>query len=518
MVYITLKDNIHLKIDCDRLIINEISEHFSYFVDGFKFTPQYKSGSWDGKIKFLKGDVLAFGLLFDLIKFLKKKGYKTVVADEVKQLFNLSSNKWNLDNLNLIPRDYQTESINKMKQFSRGIIESCTGSGKSLVIGYVLNNLLQFEGIKKVLIVVPTTSLILQFKDDLMSYGINEDLIGQLYAEKKEYDKSIVISTWQSLVYDYVNKRNGEIKKLHSVLRKKLSVKERDKNTSRLELLLSDDYRQMTKDKTQVILDFLNSVDCVFIDETHTVKAQQLQGLLQKLDHVNWRFGCTGTLPDSKIDLMGVKSYIGEVIHNVTVKDLTDRGYLNKCIVEVNKINYHNDFVGTLNEVKDNVFANKFRLLLIKQWLSDIGNDNSLILVGKIEKEGKLLERELQEYFPDKQIKFIHGGISTKIREEWRQKCINQDNVIIIAVYALFQAGINIPNLSHIIFASSYKAKIRTLQSIGRSLRKIQNKGTSTVIDIVDMNNKFLSKHGNERMKFYKKEGFEIEINKFKEY
>ena len=94
-------------------------------------------------------------------------------------------------------------------------------------------------------------------------------------------------------------------------------------------------------------------------------------------------------------------------------------------------------------------------------------------------------------------------------------KCINEDKVILIAIFQLFQMGINAPNLNHIVFASSYKSKIRTLQSIGRSLRR-GNSSQAYIYDLVDYDNPFFPKHAKERILYYEKEEFimnNIELN-----
>ena len=113
-------------------------------------------------------------------------------------------------------------------------------------------------------------------------------------------------------------------------------------------------------------------------------------------------------------------------------------------------------------------------------------------------------------------IKFIYSKTKPEEREMWRQKCIKEKKVILIAVYALFQLGINIPNLNHIVLASSNKTKIRTLQSIGRSLRK-NGEDTSIIYDIVDRSNKFFPKHAKERQRFYDMEDFKTEFIELKE-
>ena len=225
-----------------------------------------------------------------------------------------------------------------------------------------------------------------------------------------------------------------------------------------------------------------------------------------------YKIGCTGTLPDNRLENLNIKSYLGPVVANYPVSYLIEKGYLSECNVKVYDIGYKTKIEGNFNEVKDIVFAKPFRLGAITNIVKSIKDENVLLLVGKIEKEGVILENFLRACpdLKDHQIKFIYGKTKAAEREEWRQKCIHEKNIILIAVFPLFQMGINIPNLNHIVLASSNKAKIRTLQSIGRSLRKGKG-GQAYIYDIVDHSNKFLPKHSKERIKYYEDAEFNIE-------
>jgi len=257
--------------------------------------------------------------------------------------------------------------------------------------------------------------------------------------------------------------------------------------------------------------------DAIFVDEVHQVRSDSLIEILKNCHHMLYRIGCTGTLPDNRLDLLNIKSYLGPVTSYFPVKYLIEEGYIADCTVKIFNIEYINEIKGDYNQVKDEVFGSRFRLNFISNQVIDI-KDNILLLVGKIEKEGDILENHLKSIpeLKDRQIKFIYGKTKPVDREEWRQKCIKENNIILIAVYPLFQMGINIKNLKHIFFTSSNKAKIRTLQSIGRGLRKYEGQ-SATIYDIVDHSNKFLPKNALERQKFYEKDNFHIEFVDIKE-
>jgi len=337
----------------------------------------------------------------------------------------------------------------------------------SNILTYIWKILNENKIISNVILVVPTINLVTQFKSDLIEYGIDENIIGEVYGNVKEWNKSIVISTWQTLV----------------------------NNLDKLELF-----------------------DSIFVDEVHLCKSASLTAILQECSHMLYKIGCTGTLPNNRLENLNIKSYLGPVVADFPVSYLVDRGYLSECNVNIYDLYYKNKIEGNYNEVKDIAFAKTFRLETITDIVKSIKDENVLLLVNKISKEGDILENYLRSCpeLEDRQIKFIYSKTKPAEREEWRQKCIKENNIILIAVFALFQQGINIINLNHIVLASSSKSKIRTLQSIGRSLRK-GVKGQAYIYDLVDHSNKFLPKHAKERIKYYEDADFNIKHIELKE-
>lgn len=518
MIYLTLHDKLWIKIEtADISVLDLIKDKFSYYVDGYFFMKKYKSGVWDGKIHIFQrnGRLLPIGLLFDLIKLLKKSKYEIKASDEVKSLYGQIVEDIDFNcGLKLTPRYYQDEIIRECIRHKKGLFISPTASGKSFIISCIINSLQRQNLISRALIIVPTTNLIEQFYTDMIGYGMDQNLLGKFYAEEKNWDKEILISTWQSLAYDNEKMRKNEISKIRKELKKKsIEEIEKEKLSIRLNKITSKDYIDRVNDLMDTRKNLMLTQDCFIVDECQSVKSTEVSNLMKKIKNAEYRYGCTGTMPDSQLDMINIKSYIGPILKRYTVKELTDSGFLNPCSIDIYNLYYSEKATGKLNAVKEEIFNKPFRRKIINKLIERIGSKNALILVGLVEKEGKVLEQQLKEAFPHKKIKFIFSEVKIKERERWRLKCINEDNVIIIAIYSLFQQGVNIPNLSYIIFGSSYKAKIRTLQSIGRSLRKSKNKEVSKIIDIVDHSNKFLPKQADERIKYYNKE--EFEINKF---
>jgi superfamily II DNA or RNA helicase len=463
MIRVEKYGKLFITLDADfeeKGFLDAVKNHFSDYVENYQFNPKFKSGYWSGKISMYNAyrNTLPYGLFIDLIRF-KKDEYPMLemkVEKDVMDMFkNPSVGEIKYD-LKLPPRDYQQEMIEIALKYSKGIFRAATASGKSLVIAYIIKNL----PVKHSLIIVPTISLVEQFKNDMIEYGIPKDDIGQVWEKAKEFDKPIVISTWQTL---------------------------KDNHTA------------------------LKLYDCVICDEVHQAKAHEIKKIMEKCTSAEYRYGLTGTLPSSKMDLWNVKAFIGPVWREYTANELAEKGYISKCNVVSINLKYQQEYDGEYNDIKDKIFRNKYRMMLLHYIVSAVDH-NILLLVGKIEKEGQLLF----DYFKGcnnlwlREIVFIHGGVDVEEREKWRKECEKRKNIILIATYGTFQMGINIPSLKYIVLTSPFKSKIRVLQSIGRSLRLHTDKSKGSVVfDIVD-EIKYLLEFGVKRSRYYGSEGFNI--------
>lgn len=461
VVNVVLKDPLHIRIETDDYdYLNLLKEEFTYHVENYQFMPKYKSGMWNGTTCLMKaGYSLPYGLLLELLKINKKEFPRitTIVDNDVKNLFRSSIKLEPVYDLKLFPYPYQSDCIEKALKYTKGIIRSTTASGKSLMISYITKTLLENKETEQCLIVVPTKSLVEQFYSDMKDYEI-EWSVGRVHQKYKEWDKDIVISTWQTLMRNPGN---------------------------------------------------LVNYNCIVMDECHQTRSFQLSKILKK-SHAKYRYGFTGTLHAGQLDNLNVFSYLGPVIAEYSSAELAKEGYISKCNVNIIDLSYNDVFEGDYNEVKDAVFTNNYRLSVIKEIVKSVDH-NVLLLVGKVEKEGDYLKDWLEGVINKKEIVFLSGRDDVKEREKWRKACLKRKDIILIATYGIFSTGINIPNLKYTVLAAPFKSKIRVLQSIGRNLRKFENKEkTGAVIYDIHDETKYLNKHGNIRARYYSMEGFNI--------
>ena len=321
---------------------------------------------------------------------------------------------------------------------------------------------------KKILIIVPTTSLVEQMVNDFVDYGWSaEDFIHKIYGGKdKNTDKNIIISTWQS-IYKFPKR-------------------------------------------------YFDDIDCVIGDEAHLFKSKSLTGIMTKLHNAKYRFGFTGTLDGSKTHKWVLEGLFGSCDRVTKTDDLIKSGYLSKFRIKVLLCKHPAQHFETYQDEIDYLVSHRGRNNLIKNLVNDL-DGNTLVLFNYIEKHGEPLHDLINSTVDkDRKVFFVHGGTEVEDREEVRQITEQENDSIIVASYGTFSTGINIKRLHNIVFASPSKSRIRNLQSIGRVLRRGEGKTMATLYDIADDigGQNYTLRHLNERVNIYNEENFKYEVIK----
>ena len=467
-----------MSIDCDDAGIKyELSDYFTFKVPGAEFMPTFRNKMWDGKIRLYNmwTSQLYIGLMGHLEEFCRSREYNLVGQDSCIPKQNISTEdvvKALVDlKLPFNPRNYQVDAIRDGISDKRLVMLSPTGSGKSLII----YGLTQLGTSGRVLVVVPTTSLVEQMYKDFKDYGYDvETNCHKIYSgHDKNTDKRIVITTWQS-VY-------------------KLP-------------------KSWFKDFSMVIG-----------DEAHLFKATSLKTLMEKCENAMMRFGTTGTLDDTKTHQLMLTGLFGPVRRFTTSKQLMKDGQLAKLKISCIMLNYSDEIKQstkkyTYQEEMDFLVSHTPRNNFIRNLAVD-QTGNTLLLFQYVEKHGKILYDIIKEKSGDRKVFFVYGGVGANEREDIRAITEKETDAIIVASYGTFSTGINIRNLHNIIFASPSKSKIRNLQSIGRGLRLGDNKEEAQLFDISDdlswkTHRNYTLEHAVERIKTYNEEKFKYKTVK----
>ena len=475
MINISKVDEVYIRIDTGDGIARNLYDYFTFEVPGAKFMPAVRKKIWDGKIKLynLKNHTIYLGLLIPLLKWARTHEIQVSLDAELMDHHDISLVDVTAFAKEINPtsqgqaievRDYQLDAITHAIKFNRALLLSPTASGKSLII-YLLA---RFYNKERVLIIVPTVSLVNQMYSDFEDYGFDSSLACHkvMAGQEKTTDKRITISTWQSI------------------------------------------YKQPKS--------FFDDFGVVFGDEAHLFQAKALTSIMTKLTGCRYRFGLTGSLDSSLCNKLILEGLFGGLKKITTTKALIDKKHLSqfniKCIVLLHnkpngkKFNYQEEMDYLVTNIERNNFIKRLALSL---------KGNTLLLFQYVEKHGHVLEEIIKDN--DKEVFYIHGGVDADTREEIRHLVETKDNCIIVASSGTMSTGVNIRNIHNIIFASPSKSRVRNLQSIGRGLRKSDNNQITTLYDIADdlQTKNYTLRHFVERVKLYNEEQFDYTIEKY---
>jgi superfamily II DNA or RNA helicase len=477
-IIIQKKNEIYLKVETEPHIHQELSEHFTFDVPGAKFMPQYRSKYWDGKIRLYSNHTgeLYVGLLDKLVAWAKNCEYTVEFKDnkfygspfEENEMISVEGVSDYMKSISRHePRDYQVDAVYDALRYNRKLLISPTASGKSLMIYSIVRYFVEKE--HNILLIVPTTSLVEQMYKDFEDYGWNaEEYCHKIYSGKeKSTNKNVVITTWQSIY-----------------------------NLPR---------------------SFFENFDVVIGDEAHQFKSKSLVGIMTKMDNTKYRFGFTGTLDGSQTHKWVLEGLFGPSYKVTQTKELIEKGYLSKLQIKVLLLKHNEHQFDEYEEEIQYLITHDKRNNFIKNLSLDL-KGNTLILYSRVETHGQpLYEMINSSAAKDRKIFFVYGGVDAEEREKVREITEKENDSIIVASYGTFSTGINIKNLHNIIFASPSKSRVRNLQSIGRVLRKGENKNKAVLYDIADditykSKKNYTLNHLIERIKIYNEEKFNYEI------
>ena len=470
----------------DSGVLRELSEYFTFYADGYKFMPAFRNKLWDGKIRLYNqmNKTIPHGLKDEVLRFGQDRGYDVSLSSDIDNRY--SYDKEFFDDLSLCAggkpieaRDYQNKAIEFATDNGRSILVSPTGSGKSLIIYMLMRYYLSEEMDKKVIIIVPTTSLVEQMYKDFADYSSDdpefdvEEDVHRIYSGKaKEFEQSVVITTWQSAI--------------------KLSQT------------------------------WFQQFGCVVGDEAHTFKAKSLTTIMSRLSLADMRVGTTGTLDGGQVNELTLVGNFGPIYKVTSTQKLIDSNTLADLKIEALVLKYSDE---TRKKFGKKKYAEEIDFLVSHEkrnrFIANLALDqkgNSLVLYNLVKKHGEPLFKQIRDRAKNRKVFFVSGSVNAEEREKIREITEQEKNAIIVASVGTFSTGINIKSLNNIIFASPTKSQIRVLQSIGRGLRKSNNGQGTVVYDIADdlswkSRKNYTLNHAISRVKIYDKESFKYNVH-----
>jgi superfamily II DNA or RNA helicase len=463
---ISKKNEVYLQIEAEPHIYYELRDAFQFEVPNAKFSPSYKNKWWDGRIYLFNVDTreIYIGLLDRIIRFCETHNYTYEFTNnkfyglpfEINENISKEGVK---DYMTAIsrhaPRDYQIEGVYDALRHNRKLLISPTASGKSLMIYSLVRYYVEKQ--QNILVVVPTTSLVEQMYKDFADYGWDVgSYCHKIYAGKeRETDSQVIITTWQSIY--------------------------------------------------KLPKQYFSRFNVVVGDEAHQFKSKSLISIMTKL--------CDGSQTHKWV----LEGLFGPSYKIIKTDELMQKGHLAKLDIKVLLLKHPPNRFEIFEDEVQYIINHQKRNNFIKNLALDL-KGNTLVLFARVEGHGQpLYELINNSKIDDRHVFFVHGGVDTEERELVREITERENNAIIVASYGTFSTGVNIRNLHNVIFASPSKSRIRNLQSIGRVLRKGENKVKATLYDIADdisykSRKNYTLNHLIERIKIYNEENFNYDI------
>lgn len=478
-VTLTIKDEVNVRMDgIDAADRRALVKMFSYEVPGARYLPSVRLGRWDGKVSYFNLSGTSYvNLLDQIIPFLVEKGYDIELNDIRNYSTNFQFNEVDENSFShklwpvghpavgqpVVIRDYQVEIINNFLKNPQCLQEVATGAGKTLMTAALS---LSVEQMGRSIVIVPNKDLVKQTEADYINLGLD---VGVYYGDRKEWGKTHTICTWQSLNVLLKNTKAGE------------------------------------GDVT--IQDFVEGVVCIIIDEAHQAKADALKELLTGvMSHVPIRWGLTGTIPKDKYAAQALFCTIGPVIHKLSASELQDQGVLAQCHVNIVQLQDHLEFSNYQSELKF-LLENEKRLDKVGQIITALSEQgNTLVLVDRVAAGVALAER-----IPDSV--FVNGNTKSKDRKTEYDEVATATNKVIVATYGIAAVGLNIPRIFNLVLIEPGKSFVRVIQSIGRGIRKAEDKDSVEIYDITS-SCKFSKRHLTTRKAFYKDANYPFSVEK----
>lgn len=455
----------------DSITRRKCNKELKFFVHAHRYLPSVKLGRWDGCVSFFSLTGHTFINLLDrVLPIIVDAGYDIELQDNrpahnfefptvSNDYFQIHCNSavWPADHQlagkPIELRDHQVEVIQAAIENLQSVQEVSTSAGKTIITA-ALSHMCQPYG--RTLVIVPNKDLVRQTEADYLNVGLD---VGVYFGDRKDFNKTHTICTWQSL--------------------DRITKKERD---GMAEFTMAE---------------FIQDVVCVIVDETHQAKADVLQKLLcGPFAAIPIRWGVTGTIPKEDHNVISILASLGPVVHKLAARDLMDLGILAECRIRILQMQDTVEF-SSFHEENHYLVTDSNRL----DWIAELIKErclegNTLVLVNRVETGKELAARVPHSTF-------VYGATKSSDRKDSYDTITTGDNIAIIASYGVAAVGINIPRIFNLILLEPGKSFIRVIQSIGRGIRKAEGK---THVDVFDVAStcKFSAKHVLERKKTYK--------------
>ncbi|MDB4396014.1 DEAD/DEAH box helicase family protein [bacterium] len=460
----TAKQSGKLIIRCsDTELFENMREHFSVENTGARFARRYARFAPRRKYVITPTGNCELGLYWEVRQYLIKcQVNETIeVTEKLTKAIQVGIDTELFDDFKFTLRGYQEEVIRKAMKLGTGTCVLGTGAGKTFTTAALIENFFRASKDKdtfKCLMLVPDLGLVTQTYEEFINCGTTYKLTKWTGKNKPDLTANVIVA-----------------------------------NIGIIQSRFEDN-------------DWLKYIDLLIVDECHKITAgNKISKIVQQIKTSN-KFGFTGTLPEDQLNKWSIIGKLGPIIYEKSSFELRLEDYLANVNIKILNINYspRPTFRGPdgYRDELEYIYNNDRRNDIIKSLVSKLPS-NTLIMVNHIAHGETIME--YLEQIEGKKVYFIQGSVDVEEREKIKAIMERDTNVVIVAISAIFATGVNVKNLHNIIFASGGKSFIRTVQSIGRGLRKHDSKDKLIIFDVCDQLN-YGIKHCDKRKSIYDKE------------
>jgi superfamily II DNA or RNA helicase len=453
-----------LVVKCtDKDLFDQIRENFSVENTAARFARRYSRFAPRRKYVITPTGNCELGLYWSIRQYLIKNQIKIdiEVSPTLTKAIKVGLDKEMVNDFKFTLRDYQEEVIKKAIKLGTGTCVLGTGAGKTFTTAALIENFFRASGDRdtfKCLMLVPDLGLVTQTYEEFLNSGTTYKLTKWTGQTKPDFTANVIIA-----------------------------------NIGIIQSRFEDN-------------EWLRHIDLLIVDECHKITAgNKISKIVQQIRTPN-KFGFTGTLPEDDLNKWSIIGKLGPVIYEKSSYELRLEDHLANVVIKVLNISYspapHFSGPSGYRDELEYIYESDKRNSLLQKLVGKL-NNNTLILVNHIA-HGETLE----EYFSkltNKKVYFIRGSVDVEEREKIKKIMERETNVVCVAISAIFSTGVNIKNIHNIIFAAGGKSFIRTVQSIGRGLRKHDAKDKLVIFDICDQL-KYGQAHCDKRKTIYDKE------------
>jgi superfamily II DNA or RNA helicase len=252
------------------------------------------------------------------------------------------------------------------------------------------------------------------------------------------------------------------------------------------------------------------------VSNCHGAKASVLAKLLREHgNHIVYRFGMTGTMPDFELDNLQVRVTLGDVHYEIAAHQLIEQGFLSTINIDVVRMeeeissNYFPDYAAEMDYLRS--YKPRTKWIAKFTYEKSLRTDgNVLMLVSSIP-----FGKKLCSLIPNAH--FVYGADKTSVRKEIYDLFKVEEHVVVITTVQVAGTGLSIDRVFNLMFVDIGKSFVRVIQAIGRGLRKNVKSGKSHC-DAYDICSslKYSKQHLRKRTEYYRDNKYPYKEKKIK--